>query len=131
MLYTFFTVLSIATASKTPQSQANENTTSVGGNALAEEIEGDAKASSPDQEKDMVFPVTLPTIIFQVIMLITSLYFGMLFSNWGDAVISGNTSEQFTSATYSMWIKIASLWITLALFTVSVTLTICCPNRLL
>ena len=98
---------------------------------MAEEVEGDAKAASPEEEKEMIFPITVPTIIFQAIMLITCLYFGMLFSNWGDAVISGNTSNQFVSATYSMWIKIVSLWITLALFTVSVTLNICCPNRLL
>ena len=98
---------------------------------MAEEVEVDAKAASPEEEKEMIFPITVPTIIFQAIMLNTCLYFGMLFSNWGDAVISGNTSNQFVSATYSMWIKIVSLWITLALFTVSVTLNICCPNRLL
>jgi len=80
-------------ASKTIQSQKTENTTSVGGSAVAEEVEGEAKPSNPEDEKEMIFPVTIPTIIFQVIMLVTSLYFGMLFSNWGDAVISGNTSN--------------------------------------
>jgi hypothetical protein len=50
-------------ASKTPESARTENTTSMGGNALAEEVEGEAKAS-PEEEKDMVFPVTIPTILF-------------------------------------------------------------------
>ncbi len=117
-------------ASKTPVSQTAENTTSVVAVAIAEDVEGEAKPSSVDQV-EMVFPVTVPTIIFQVIMLITCMYYGMLFSNWGDAVIGGNNSSYYTSSLYSMWIKIVSLFITLALFTVSMTLNICCPSRIL
>ena len=64
LLFTFWTVLSIAMASKSIKSQQSENTTSVGGNALAEDVDGEAKASSPEEEKDMIFPVTVPTIIF-------------------------------------------------------------------
>ena len=64
LLFTFWTVLSIAMASKTNESQRTENTTSVVGNALAEEVEGEAKACSPEEEKEMIFPVTVPTIIF-------------------------------------------------------------------
>jgi hypothetical protein len=95
---------------------------------MAEEVEGEAKASD---EKNMLFPVTLPTLLFHVIMMVTCLYYGMLFTNWGDAVISGSNDGYFSSALFSMWVKIVSLWITLALFTVSITLNICCPNRIL
>lgn len=55
----------------------------------------------------------------------------MLFSNWGDAVIGGENDSYYTSPLFSMWVKIVSLWVTIALFTVSVTLKICCPNRIL
>jgi hypothetical protein len=58
----------------------------VGGDIVAEKVDGEAKAAD---ELAAIFPVTTPTIIFQAVMVVTSLYFGMLFSNWGDAVISG------------------------------------------
>lgn len=57
-------------------------------------------------------------------MVITSLYFGMLFSNWGDAVVGGKNDNFYGSQTFTLWTKIVCLWITLALFTVSVTLKI-------
>ena len=94
---------------------------------VAEDNEG-LKAKD---EQAAIFTVTVPTIIFQATMVLTSLYFGMLFSNWGDAVIGGENDSYYTSPLFSMWVKIVSLWITIALFTVSVTLKICCPNRIL
>ncbi len=91
----------------------------------------DKEGLKPKDEQAAIFPVTVPTIIFQATMVLTSLYFGMLFSNWGDAVIGGENDSYYTSPLFSMWVKIVSLWVTIALFTVSVTLKICCPNRIL
>lgn len=93
---------------------------------MSEKVDGEAKAID---EKAAIFPVTVPTIIFHCVMLLTTLYFGMLFTNWGDAVISGESDIYYSSMTFSMWAKITSLWVTLAVFTVSITLPICCPNR--
>lgn len=62
-------------------------------------------------------------------MSLTSMYFGMLFTNWGDALIGGKNDEYFSSQTYTMWAKIVSLWVTIALFAISISLNICCKNR--
>lgn len=62
------------------------NTTSIGGDIVAEKIDGEAKATN---EKEGLFPVTIATIIYHVVLLITTLYYGMLFSSWGDASIGG------------------------------------------
>jgi hypothetical protein len=77
----------------------------------------------------MLVPITVPTVIFQFVMVLCSLYFGMLFSNWGDAVIAGENDHFYGSMAFTQWVKIGALWITLALFTVSISLNICCKNR--
>ena len=70
-------------------------------------------------------------MFFQAIMLLVSLYFGMLFSNWGQAVIDGEPDTLADNADFSLWVKIIVQWITLSLFTVSVTLYACDPNRII
>jgi len=71
----------------------------------------------------------VPTVIFQGVMCLTMMYFGMLFSNWGDAVIGGENDHYYGSMAYTQWVKIIALWLTIALFTVSISLTICCKDR--
>lgn len=76
------TILSIALASSDNSSSKTVNNTSIGGEIVAEKIDGEAKATN---EKEALFPVTIATIIYHVVLLITTLYYGMLFSSWGDA----------------------------------------------
>ncbi len=64
-------------------------------------------------------------------MCLVSLYFGMLFSNWGFAIIDGEPDALAENANFSLWVKIIVQWITLALFTVSFTLYACDPNRII
>ena len=61
-------------------------------------------------------------------MVLITMYYGMLFSNWGDAVIGGENDHYYGSLAYTQWVKIIALWVTIALFTVSMTITACC-NR--
>ena len=64
-------------------------------------------------------------MFFQGIMVFVSLYFGMLFTNWGYAVIDGEIDGGAEHAEFSTWVKIIAQWVTMALFTVSVTLYCC------
>lgn len=65
-------------------------------------------------------------------MALVSLYFGMLFSNWGFAIIDGEEADDVAfNADFSLWVKVIATWLTLALFTVSVTLYACDANRVI
>ena len=121
----------MATASQTTQQANGEKTTTAGNDIIAEKVDDEAKAEGEDNEQSAIFPVTIATLIFQFVMLFTSLYCGMLFTNWGDAVINGEVDGTWGAALFSTWSKIISQWVTLALFTVSVTLSLCCPDRIL
>lgn len=65
-----------------------------------------------------------------------SLYFGMLFSNWGDAVdmegLSATSFEHKYYAPYfSMWVKFLNLILACVLLALSMMLEVCCPSRML
>lgn len=62
-------------------------------------------------------------------MMLTCLYFGMLFSNWGDAVIGDENDHYYASMGFTQWVKIIALWVTIAFFTLSIMITICCKGR--
>lgn len=66
-----------------------------------------------------------------MLMLLTCLYYGMLFTNWGDAVISNEHDDFYSAALFTHWIKVGALYFTLILFTISVTLPVCCKDRVL
>jgi hypothetical protein len=130
-IFTFITILTIAGASsdhvdrKTKDENGGAGQATAGGDLIAE----DAEASKPKTKEDeaaALFPVTTPTKIFQGLMVLISMYFGMLFSNWGDAVIGGENDHYYGSMAYTQWVKVIALWSTLALFTVSMTITACC-----
>ena len=87
------------------------------------------EAEKPVNEEAAFFKVTFQTMFFQGVMALVSLYFGMLFTNWGFAIIEDEWDDSASNAKFSMWVKIGSQWFTIALFTVSVTLQICCGER--
>jgi len=64
-------------------------------------------------------------------MVLVSLYFGMLFTNWGYAIIDGDVDNFSENAHFSVWVKLIAQWLTIALFTISVTLYCCDPNRII
>lgn len=86
-IFTFITVASIATASKS-NADKNEPLKMAAENVVAEDVDGDADnkdmtgIGNQTAEESAIFPVTLATVIFQLIMLLMVLYYGMLFTNW-------------------------------------------------
>lgn len=104
LIFTFITVISIAVAShdhiENGQKKKNDvEIPSVGGDLVAERAE-DCKQTK-EEEIAALFPVTIPTVIFQGVMCLTMMYFGMLFSNWGDAVIGGENDHYYGSMAYT------------------------------
>ena len=73
--------------------------------------------------------MSFATMFFQGVMVFVAMYFGMLFTNWGHAVIGDVEDDQAENGTFSMWVKIVSQWITMSMFSVSVLIVCCCPDR--
>ena len=105
----------------------------MGNNVIAEDAEGEAAPENEENKEAAIFPVTIATIVFQIVMLFASFYYGMLFTNWGNMIISESEEPEiaFDNSTAPMWIKIVSQWLTITLYIVSVSLPICCPDRII
>ena len=101
---------------------------SVGQTVIAED---DEEPETAEDGGTPLFTVTLPTFIFQFTMLFASLYFGMLFTNWGDIDAKASDTELFYRPEFTFVIKVTAQMFTIALFTVSFTLNLCCPDRVL
>lgn len=65
-------------------------------------------------------------------MVFAVLYYAMLFTNWGNMRLADTDDHDnvFVGSKAPMWIKIISQWLAIALFTVSISLKICCPDRI-
>ena len=121
-IFCFINIWSIAVASATDS--AGKEKTSMGQAYIEEDAEGDKNV---DEEK-MLFPVTFQTMFFHGIMCLCSLYFGMLFTNWGYAILD-EVDDYASNAHFSVWAKLISQWITIFLFAISVSLYVCDKNR--
>ena len=126
-IFTFANIWSIAVASAAEGAVEKHSM----GQTIVEETAFDSKPTTAENEDAALFPVTFQTMFFQGVMLLVSLYFGMLFSNWGYAILGDETDISSENAHFSVWAKLSVQWVTMILFTVSVTLYCCDPNRII
>ena len=140
LTFTTVTIMSLATAARKDSPQGAEvkaDKTSAVGDILAEKVDGDAKAENAEEEQENIFPVTVQSILFQVILMCATFYFGMLFTNWGDPYLIDGESPSYDaevwyySPRFTTWVKFINLCIACILLTVSMMLEVCCPNRIL
>lgn len=120
--FTCATIMSIATASRTAApsgAQVEKDKTSYLGDALAEKVDKEAAAENEEDKKIGLFPVTKQTIIFQAILMFASLYYAMLFSNWGDSTGTEGKTSKYYSPWIAFWIKFINLILASVLFTLS------------
>jgi hypothetical protein len=55
-------------------------------------------------------------IYFHIIMLFASCYIAMLLTNWGNPVIDGSNFTVFKASNQSMWSKLGTSWVAMALY---------------
>jgi hypothetical protein len=103
--------------------------TSAAASVIAETV--DANEKPVDALQVQIFPVTIPTLIFQVVMILTAFYFGMLFLNWGDINSNDELENRWMSAKFSGGVKLVTLQFSFAIFSVSILLNLCCKDRIL
>lgn len=123
--FTFANIWSIAIASAENNAGKEKETM---GQAIIEE---DEEVANVGDEKAALFVVTFQTMFFQGVMVLVSLYFGMLWTNWGHAVIDNEVDNFAENAHFSVWAKLVTQYLTIILFTISVTLTVCCTDRII
>eukprot|EP00344_Euplotes_crassus_P010657 CAMPEP_0196998480 /NCGR_PEP_ID=MMETSP1380-20130617/3864_1 /TAXON_ID=5936 /ORGANISM="Euplotes crassus, Strain CT5" /LENGTH=133 /DNA_ID=CAMNT_0042415063 /DNA_START=865 /DNA_END=1266 /DNA_ORIENTATION=+ len=80
-------------------------------------------------EEAHVYPITIPTILFHVLMMFASVYYGVLLTNWGDASINDERTTLFRSNNFSFWIKVVAQWGSFAVYTFSLVGPLLFPNR--
>ena len=83
-----------------------------------------------DAEEAHVFPISTPTIIFQALMILASIYYAMLMTNWGNPSVQESTFDGFfNNGPMSYWVQLSALWLSQAIYIFSLTAPICFPNR--
>ncbi|CAG9328271.1 SERINC3_1 [Blepharisma stoltei] len=88
---------------------------------MAPEDEGNEKeAYKEDEELDRRM------VYFHVLMIIVSMYYSMLLTNWGAANVDGGAYDNDNA---SMWVKFVALWTTVLLYVWSLIAPKVCKNR--
>mmetsp|Transcript_14491 Transcript_14491/g.16204 ORF Transcript_14491/g.16204 Transcript_14491/m.16204 type:complete len:85 (+) Transcript_14491:972-1226(+) len=69
--------------------------------------------TKPSGEKDKahVFPISVPTLVFQGFMVFVSIYYAMLISNWGNPTIEDDNYDRFINEWAGFWVKIVDQWV--------------------
>ena len=71
-----------------------------------QEQEGDQQTGDIENgsEDNHVFPISTATILFQLLLVLASIYYAMLLTNWGQPTILDDTAVFFDKSGQSFWI---------------------------
>jgi len=100
------------------------------GQGQYQKVDLEGTGSKVDSEEAHVFPISTATIVFQLLMVLASIYYSMLLTNWGKPSIMDTTYDGFFSNNYmSYWVQMSALWVSQTLYIFSLTAPLCFPNR--
>ena len=113
-----FTMISLFSISMITKNDDDEGHLPAMSSPLVEKEEDEEELSDIPQigkdavtpEEAHVYPISLATILFHVLMIFACAYYGVLLTNWGDASINNDRTDVFKSNSFSFWIKIISQW---------------------
>jgi len=92
-------------------------------------VQPNGKESVVDPEKNHIFPISTATIMFQGLMILASVYYAMLMTNWGNPSVMDSDAGFFSNNYMSYWVQMSCLWISQILYVFSLTAPICFPDR--
>jgi hypothetical protein len=93
-----------------------------------EDDEDDLADHKKGEKDEHTFPISDVSIQFQLLMILSALYYSMLLTNWMNP-------SQFTDGTASnsgmtaFWIKMVCEWLTILIFVFSIFAPVLFPNR--
>lgn len=67
--------------------------------------DGDKKVTAAEMH---VFPISPATIMFQALLVLASIYYSMLLTNWGNPTILDDTAIFFDKSGQSFWIQLSA-----------------------
>jgi len=133
--FTFVSLFGVSVMSTRSNAPAKTDTKAIGENAKSV-IAEDEDESRPQNlvggrsaEELAVYPVTSQTLVFQGVMLVATLYYPMLVTNWGDPRINNDQNNFYDANTGSFWVKLVSQWVCIGLYTFSLLAPLCCRDR--
>ena len=68
------------------------------------DLEGTGSGKTVKAKEAHVFPISTVTILFQALMVLASIYYSMLMTNWGNPSVMDNTYGFFSHNYTSYWI---------------------------
>ena len=89
--------------------------------------EGNVKKTAEEMH---VFQITTQTIVFQVLMLLSAIYYAMLLTNWGSPNYSQiNNASFFNVNKTSYWCQLVAMWVSMAIYLFSLVAPLIFPDR--
>lgn len=89
----------------------------------------DGKGGKLNSDEAHIFPISTATIVFQGLMILASIYYAMLLTNWGNPTVMDKTYGFFAPNEMSYWVQMTALWMSQALYIFSLTAPLCFPDR--
>lgn len=140
LIFTFFSLLIIS--SSTRKSDSTNLTTKINQPLMEDEEEAHAAATSNEldpiikkdgtrlnQEDMHAFPISSQTIFFQALLVLASVYYAMLLTNWGNPTLFESTVDFYASNTASFWIKLVTEWLSMAIYLFSMVAPLIFKDR--
>ena len=78
------------------------------------------------KKKAFIFPISKETITFQLIMMLSSMYYAMLCTNWLEPGLY-TKGDYISDTTY--WLKMVALWLSLLVYLYSMIAPLLFPDR--
>ncbi|CDW86304.1 membrane protein [Stylonychia lemnae] len=135
LIFTFFSLIIISSSTK--KSDATNLTTQMN-QPLIEDEEDNHERVDPVVKKDgtqlnhedlHAFPISSQTIFFQALLVLASIYYAMLLTNWGNPTLFEDTIDFYESNYTSFWIKLVAQWISMAIYLFSMIAPVIFRNR--
>ena len=134
----FITIISLMVISSTTKKSDKDNLTTRINQPLMENDEDDHERLEPvtkkngetlDQDQLHSFPISSATIFFQVLLILASVYYSMLLTNWGNPTIFDDTTTFYASNNTSFWIKLVAQWLSTVIYLFSMFAPMLFPDR--
>lgn len=105
---------------------ANETANDPEKTKIKKRADGDDSEEEDVKKKNFIFAISKETIVFQLIMMLSSMYYAMLCTNWLEPGLFTN-GQYGSKDTY--WLKIVSLWVSLLIYLYSMIAPLLFPDR--
>lgn len=121
LFFNFFALLTIAGSTSKDSDKTLTNDMAAGMMENEDEVNAPEEDIEDAKEETHVFPISSATILFQLLMILSSIYLAMLFTNWGDPFVLSNQDAFFAANMQSYWINMAAMWVAQAVYLFSLT----------